>query len=316
MSAFLNGFNAANDRYNRESAARLFGWMWPDSRVSRACAANLASSIRTAHKTAEGSWEVTMFTDHLRLNVGQVEALSLRAAISRFLFRAPMGRVNSRRFKITMTNRPAYRAVPVPSGFCDVPANELPSLPSAVRIAHDAFIEAAASFKRVSPFRRSHSPAVLEHLEEILGEPLPRPNYLSQDVELLLDEIISSPIRERARYRVTVNAYERDRIARRRCIEAHGTDCVICGFSFGATYGAVADGFIHVHHLRALSEIGHEYEIDPVADLRPVCPNCHAVLHRPDPAFSVEQVKAFLRQPTRRVSSNGGRESGRTARRR
>ena len=96
--------------------------------------------------------------------------------------------------------------------------------------------------------------------------------------------------------RVSVNAYERNPEARRQCIERHGTQCCICGFSFGITYGEVAKGYIHVHHLRPLSEIGQEYTVDPVEDLRPVCPNCHAVLHRRIPAYSIEEVKGFLTQ--------------------
>lgn len=94
---------------------------------------------------------------------------------------------------------------------------------------------------------------------------------------------------------VTVNVYERDPDTRRRCIAAHGTDCSVCRFSFGARYGLVAEGYIHVHHLRPLSEVGGIHLIDPVADLRPVCPNCHAVLHRRLPAYSIEEVRAMLR---------------------
>ncbi|MFQ3651911.1 MAG: HNH endonuclease [Gemmataceae bacterium] len=112
-----------------------------------------------------------------------------------------------------------------------------------------------------------------------------------------LPEEITNPtthLLEGAVCRVMVNAYERNPQARRRCIEAHGTSCVICGFSFGEAYGEVAEGYIHVHHLRPLSEIGGEYTVDPVEDLRPVCPNCHAVLHRRIPAYSIEEVRAFL----------------------
>jgi hypothetical protein len=36
---------------------------------------------------------------------------------------------------------------------------------------------------------------------------------------------------------------------------------------------------IHVHHLRPQSSIGKRYRVNPIADLRPVCPNCHMVLH-------------------------------------
>jgi hypothetical protein len=94
---------------------------------------------------------------------------------------------------------------------------------------------------------------------------------------------------------ITVNAYERDPAARSQCIAAHGRNCCVCGFSFAARYGPVADGYIHVHHLRPLSEVGGAHVVDPVEDLRPVCPNCHAVLHRRIPAYSIEEVQAFLR---------------------
>src|SRR5690606_21179175 len=61
---------------------------------------------------------------------------------------------------------------------------------------------------------------------------------------------------EGAAKRISVNAYERNPVARRRCIEHHGTNCVVCGFSFGKTYGPIADGVIHVHHLRPLANCG------------------------------------------------------------
>ena len=120
-----------------------------------------------------------------------------------------------------------------------------------------------------------------------------------EGVGVLLPEEIAAaaePVVEGARYRVVVSAYERDPEARRRCIAAHGTACSVCGFSFGAVYGEVAEGFTHVHHLRPLSEAGGAHRVDPVEDLRPVCPNCHAVLHRRVPAYSIEDVRGFLAQ--------------------
>jgi hypothetical protein len=99
---------------------------------------------------------------------------------------------------------------------------------------------------------------------------------------------------------VTVNAYERNPAARRHCIGHYGTACCICGFDFGARYGAVADGFIHVHHLRPLAEIGTEYEVDAIRDLRPVCPNCHAVIHLGGTTRSIDEMKELLgRVPVR-----------------
>lgn len=93
---------------------------------------------------------------------------------------------------------------------------------------------------------------------------------------------------------VSVNAYERNSEARRQCIARYGPKCFICGFNFADTYGEVGEGLIHVHHIKPLAEIGEEYEVDPIRDLCPVCPNCHAIIHRRKPAYTVEEVKAFL----------------------
>jgi putative restriction endonuclease len=131
-------------------------------------------------------------------------------------------------------------------------------------------------------------PKVAEALEQ-LGWVSPASGFTSPD-----EVVGTAPLVEGAVCRVTVNAYERNPEARRRCIAAHGTDCCICGFSFGAVYGEVAEGYIHVHHVRPLSEVGGEYEVDPVEDLRPVCPNCHAVLHLGGVCRSIEEVRQLM----------------------
>lgn len=99
---------------------------------------------------------------------------------------------------------------------------------------------------------------------------------------------------EGARKQVRVNAYERDPRARKACLKRHGSCCAVCGFDFEARYGALGRGFIHVHHLKPLALTDGEYELDPVNDLRPVCPNCHAMLHRPEQMLSVEELQAIL----------------------
>ena len=65
--------------------------------------------------------------------------------------------------------------------------------------------------------------------------------------------------------------------------------------SFVDTYGDFADGYIHVHHVEPISEIGSAYKIDPVADLRPLCPNCHAAIHRTDPLMTPDELRAYLK---------------------
>lgn len=104
----------------------------------------------------------------------------------------------------------------------------------------------------------------------------------------------TATLHEGAVTKVFVNRYERNPAARQKCIEHYGRKCFVCSFEFVTVYGAVAKNVIHVHHLKAVSEIAEEYEVDPIADLRPVCPNCHSVLHLRLPPYSIEEVQEFL----------------------
>jgi predicted HNH restriction endonuclease len=70
---------------------------------------------------------------------------------------------------------------------------------------------------------------------------------------------------------------------------------VVCGFNFGVRYGEPAVGYIQVHHIVPIAKVRKEYRLDPIADLRPVCANCHAVIHRREPPFSIKEVQHLLR---------------------
>lgn len=107
---------------------------------------------------------------------------------------------------------------------------------------------------------------------------------------------------EGATKQVVVNAYERNSRARQACIAHYGSRCSVCDFDFGQVYGEIGRDFIHVHHLVPLSEIGKEYQIDPVQDLRPVCPNCHAMLHRRMPPLSVLELKERIKAACQRAT--------------
>ncbi len=129
---------------------------------------------------------------------------------------------------------------------------------------------------------------VLEKYEELLGEE--RVNEV-----IFPDEVINeAEIFEGAKKSVTVNIYERDPKARKLCIEAYGLNCSVCQFDFEKIYGYIGKGFVHVHHLNPIHKIGKEYKLDPVKDLRPVCPNCHAMLHKRNPPYSIEELQEII----------------------
>jgi hypothetical protein len=212
-----------------------------------------------------------------------------------------------------------YKSVPAPqsyySGLGELSSGVLSSdshrkIEMALRLAaplHAEFIRLAAhspsgAVRKASSFRRTHSPGLYAYAQSFVRENSMAPsasngkapgveeNWSFQE-ELPPDE----PLVEGAGIIVKVSAFERNLVARRRCIAHYGGTCVVCGFSFGAAYGSAADGYVHVHHLMPLASIGKEYVVDPVKDLRPVCPNCHAVIHRRQPPYSIEEVKRMLR---------------------
>jgi 5-methylcytosine-specific restriction protein A len=69
---------------------------------------------------------------------------------------------------------------------------------------------------------------------------------------------------------------------------------VVCGFDFEERYGPRGTGYIEVHHLVPLSKLEGATSVDPTSDLRPVCANCHAMIHRGE-LLTPEQLRDLLR---------------------
>lgn len=108
-------------------------------------------------------------------------------------------------------------------------------------------------------------------------------NYDHAIIEIFPDEISENEMKqlhEGTAKAVNVNIYERNPEARKICIKKHGCKCVVCGMDFQATYGELGKGFIHVHHIIPLHSIKSDYVVNGETDLIPVCPNCHAMLHK------------------------------------
>lgn len=123
-------------------------------------------------------------------------------------------------------------------------------------------------------------------------------NYFDDNNEVVYPEEINSEefLKEGQYKEIKANRYERNVKARQKCLEAHGYGCKVCDFNFQQVYGEIGTRFIHVHHIKPVSEIKKEYVIDPLNDLVPVCPNCHAMLHskKGEGIFSIEEMKIFL----------------------
>lgn len=113
----------------------------------------------------------------------------------------------------------------------------------------------------------------------------------------------SQPLTEGSVTQVTRDLRERNRVARQLCL-AHYRQrmvgrlaCIVCDLDFAEAYGPVGDGFIHVHHLDPLGDSAGCRRVDPAQDLVPVCPNCHAMIHRGGETRSIATLRAMLRRP-------------------
>ena len=116
-------------------------------------------------------------------------------------------------------------------------------------------------------------------------------------VSRLAQEIIRPDLApEHIRRAITVNAYEHSSLAINLCVKTHGMACVVCGFDFAKVYGLDEYAIVQVHHTVPLEEIGPNYQLDPVEDLVPVCPNCHLALHSVDPPYTVAQLRRMLQR--------------------
>tara|TARA_R110000744_G_scaffold114988_1_gene215053 strand:- start:4841 stop:5506 length:666 start_codon:yes stop_codon:yes gene_type:complete len=111
--------------------------------------------------------------------------------------------------------------------------------------------------------------------------------------EIKLDEEIgleAIKFYEGDKIRIEINKYERNIRAKNECLKHYKRICVICGFTDeNSNYPSI--NIIEVHHVKPLSETNKKHIVDPILDLRPVCPNCHRAIHSKNPAFTIEEFK-------------------------
>jgi len=124
----------------------------------------------------------------------------------------------------------------------------------------------------------------LLHPHQMVNEDVYDVDYPEDDEKLYEGALIT----------VKANKYERNQKARKECVAKKGYQCLVCGRDFETTYGEIGKNFIHVHHLTPISSIGKEYELNVDTDLVPVCPNCHYMLHRKDPPYTIEELREKL----------------------
>lgn len=173
------------------------------------------------------------------------------------------------------------------------PVSDLAEVASKLRDPLKSAVAIAAKRSAGRGVVAGHNQWAVEEIARAVGRSLPAPRRLESKSTAATKEVPGLEAMEGALRRVVVSRHERSATARAACIRHHGCECAVCGFSFERAFGPAGRGFIHVHHLEALAGKGGRYRVDPVRDLRPVCPNCHAMIHRTDPPTSIAELRSL-----------------------
>jgi hypothetical protein len=161
-------------------ASTLVAKRWADKAGFLSAARLLTASVIHAHKEEPAAWVVTLLTNAIRLNVGQVALLTIWPEQVHIYYRKPARfRLPSGANELRTTDPSIYsdRAIPEDIGIILAPLGAITALPSELLSAHFAAISSAAAAKRRSPFRRHLSESVLRYVEDLTKTTLPRPDY-------------------------------------------------------------------------------------------------------------------------------------------
>lgn len=84
--------------------------------------------------------------------------------------------------------------------------------------------------------------------------------------------------------------------AKQRYLAVHGElRCEVCGINFEEVYGELGEGYIEAHHAEPLSKMDGAQFVD-VEGIVLLCANCHRVLHRRSPPYSIEKLREIVEQ--------------------
>lgn len=278
----------------------------PGDRLRRLVSRRMADSILRVHALIPDRWGISDGVDFVRLNVGRAEAMCIdNYGVLLMVHEPTVARVGRGTVldDLDHTAKGAYLSIP-DSVYVTIPWHNEPSditrYLERLREAHEAHLAIAVKTGMNGMTRKGHHPGLLDMIAATAGIKLPQPTYVRVSPPTATTTAEETPSQggprsgvEGGRHEVTLSRVERNPRLRHDCIEEYGTRCQCCDTDLGEVYGPVAVGLIHVHHLHPASQ--GVRETDPIRDLRPVCANCHMVIHAVGELRSVEEVSAMFK---------------------
>jgi hypothetical protein len=254
--------------------------------------------INYASKYGSNKWGLTYFDEWgIRVNVGWTEIFTASPECIRLIVDKKLATTEKTGLVIKpgVDPRGYYPSIP---GSALVNLEYRPNLSLSLAIhqltpALERAIELAARRSVGRGVKAGHNQWAVRKIANELGTIVPKPGYQSLREHQKTSTGDALSIMEGSLKRVVMSRYERSPKLRQACVEHYGTSCIVCGFSFRKSFGPIGSGFIHVHHLSPISKSG-VVAVNPIKDLRPICPNCHSMIHREEPPLAIDQLKELL----------------------
>ena len=296
--------NAALNQLRRDpkAAARVFGQMFPDARDAEAVMHILSDAIKHASRASSSSWGLSLFPNRVCLNVGRGAVLQLLADSMIFIVTGRRLRALSKRDKAAFVfSGRDYNFVPdAVEGWLNGNAQ---TAYRPLAAAHHDLIERAARNRKVCFWPDSHSPSFVALMRKH-GFVVPDPEYprvsdtraapVSEETDPDEEEFPS--LEGRALFRKHLSRERNSRLAKKKktatLARTGRLACEVCGFDFERTYGAIGHFYAEAHHELPLSAL-----LKPtptrLSDLAIVCSNCHRMLHRGNPLYTLDELRAY-----------------------
>jgi len=167
------------DRNSEKSARQIIESLLPDAESRRACLNLMADYIIRAHQHSPATWEVTLFPDRVRLNVGSIQTCVIRSGAIYLVVDAHSLTDQDRAILAQQGTISLETYVTVPDAYdVQVPVQNLSTILSIVRKSCAPLIERAFKGGKRTPYYKSHSPGVIKYMRSFLGrQDIPDPDY-------------------------------------------------------------------------------------------------------------------------------------------
>ena len=165
-------------RQSEAYARQVIESLLPDLESRRVCLNLVADYIIQAHQHSAATWEVTLFPNRVRLNVGNIQTFVIYTGEVYLVMDGRLLTDQDRAALAQQGKSPLETYKTVPNAYdVQLPAQNLLAILPIVQKSYAPLIEEAFKTGKRTPYYRSHSPGVLMYMRSFLDRDIPDPDY-------------------------------------------------------------------------------------------------------------------------------------------